>query len=1026
MKNLNYFKPLLAPPVLVWEYGLVSLLLATILSRGVAAIYAALIPQKYPQLTVGSITWEVGSKNSDYLILLGFVVGFFAVYLSLRLFANSIQKHNGEAGEEAHRQLLIYSMIPVGLWIGNIFLASMPTLELVIVSTVLVVLTIVFSAGLLAKKVWFEEGDRYLACVGSSLLIILLGLFNGIALCLAIARLNLTWQLTTDTVIIAASIITVALIIALLIIWLPKPTKIDQLLLKLSRLLVIAQGFLPLCFFVLLPNPWTDGKTRFYGFPIAIALYVLIISLVAISWVDLVKRFKKITSSEQARISFSAVSPICLIALLLFIKAPIVGVSYIPADDYHWGEFILPFWLTQTFGFIPYQDYEPARGLVNYVLGLFANLFLDGTAASYMAISGKAILFLPFFAIAFFTISPSIGLLSTFLTLVLMPSPGGLFEIDLMVTAGLCILANSFLKKHPITWLLTWLVTSIALILFAPGQGGVFAISTLPLVAFVGYQLVHSDRKGLMRTAIVTAIIFCILALLTPLDEMLFGAIRYGAEQSSLNSTAYGVEWFKSRGSQTFLTYPLWEFVRTAWIVGSVVIGLLIYRVLVEKKPIDSVRFLAYSIPIFLITLLLIPRSAGRIDPGAMSRLGNTTVWVICLLLPIVLLIAFEPKRKPLILISIAILGGIVSSAFQGFPSFELAVRQPVETINIAGVNLVDGNKIGIPGLNNGIVEPDHLKRLLTLKPLLNGLIDPGETYLDLSNRGAQYYYLGYPLPIQSGSAYNLIHTNQQLRALEKLEKNPPPVVLAFADSGFFDGGSAALRTHLLYRFAAENYIPFAIDQFILLVRPDRFNRLKDLNLYQSIGDESPMNGLAGTTQEIQLRLLEKAFQVSFINGLPSSWGRSLSSLQSQLRPVATIDEKTPITLNSLKQTAKNHYKVTGTQPSLSLDLRALKLAGRDAGLLAFNVACTSKQALPTLKVLWGSRTDGALDLNTSIQFNPKPGMQLVPLDAAPRWLLAKRISTIQVALDNTSACTDFMLKDIALYQRSQVRENRP
>lgn len=209
-------------------------------------------------------------------------------------------------------------------------------------------------------------------------------------------------------------------------------------------------------------------------------------------------------------------------------------------------------------------------------------------------------------------------------------------------------------------------------------------------------------------------------------------------------------------------------------------------------------------------------------------------------------------------------------------------------------------------------------------------------------------------------------------------------------------------------------------------MRPDRFNRLKDLNLYQSIGDESPMNGLAGTTQEIQLRLLEKAFQVSFINGLPSSWGRSLSSLQSQLRPVATIDEKTPITLNSLKQTAKNHYKVTGTQPSLSLDLRALKLAGRDAGLLAFNVACTSKQALPTLKVLWGSRTGGALDLNTSIQFNPKPGMQLVPLDAAPRWLLAKRISTIQVALDNTSACTDFMLKDIALFQRSQVRENRP
>lgn len=642
-----------------------------------------------------------------------------------------------------------------------------------------------------------------------------------------------------------------------------------------------------------------------------------------------------------------------------------------------------------------------------------------------MAISGKAILFLPFFIIAFFALYPSIGLLPTFLTLVLMPSPGGLFEIDLMVTAGLCILANSFLKQHPIAWLLTWLITSIASILFAPGQGGVFTISTFPLVAFVVYRLIRGNRKLLIRTAITTAITFCIIALLTPLDEMVFGAIRYGAEQSSLNSTAYGVEWFKSRGSQTFLTYPLWEFIRTAWIVGSVVIGLLIYRVLVEKNPTNPTRFLAYSIPIFLMALLLIPRSAGRIDPGTMSRLGNTTVWVICLLLPIVLLIAFEQKRKPLILIAIAFLGGVVSSTFQGLPSFELAIRQPVETINIAGINLMDGSKVGMPGLNNGIVEPDHLKRLLTLKPLFTTLIDPGETYLDLSNRGAQHFYLGYPLPIQSGSTYNLIHTNQQLRALEKLEKNPPPVVLAFANSGYFDGGSAALRTHLLYRFAAEKYIPFAIDQFILLVRPDRIDRLKNLNLDQSIGDEFPANGLAGTTRETQLRLLEKAFEVSFIDGLPSSWGRSLNSLQSQLRPVATMDEKTPITLHSLEQTDKHRYKITGTQPSLNLDLRALKLDGRDAGLLAFNFSCQSNSASPVLKVLWASQTDGALNPNTAIQFKPKPGMQLVPLDAAPRWLLAKGISAVQVALDDPSACTEFTLKDIALFQRAEVRENR-
>ena len=208
-------------------------------------------------------------------------------------------------------------------------------------------------------------------------------------------------------------------------------------------------------------------------------------------------------------------------------------------------------------------------------------------------------------------------------------------------------------------------------------------------------------------------------------------------------------------------------------------------------------------------------------------------------------------------------------------------------------------------------------------------------------------------------------------------------------------------------------------------MRPDRIDRLKNLNLNQSIGDEFPANGLAGTTRETQLRLLEKAFEVSFIDGLPSSWGRSLRSLQSQLRPVATMDEKTPITLHSLEQTDKHRYKITGTQPSLNLDLRALKLDGRDAGLLAFNFSCQSNSASPVLKVLWASQTDGALNPNTAIQFKPKPGMQLVPLDAAPRWLLAKGISTLQVVLENPSACRTIILKDIALFQRAEVRENR-
>jgi uncharacterized membrane-anchored protein YhcB (DUF1043 family) len=96
---VKHLQPLTTPSIWVWEYILVALLLGMVLGRGVAAIDDALFPEKYAQLVVGNITWGVGSKRPDYLILLGFFVGFFAVYLGLRLLAVAIRRVNGTSAE---------------------------------------------------------------------------------------------------------------------------------------------------------------------------------------------------------------------------------------------------------------------------------------------------------------------------------------------------------------------------------------------------------------------------------------------------------------------------------------------------------------------------------------------------------------------------------------------------------------------------------------------------------------------------------------------------------------------------------------------------------------------------------------------------------------------------------------------------------------------------------------------------------------------------------------------------------------
>jgi hypothetical protein len=41
-----------------------------------------------------------------------------------------------------------------------------------------------------------------------------------------------------------------------------------------------------------------------------------------------------------------------------------------------------------------------------------------------------------------------------------------------------------------------------------------------------------------------------------------------------------------------------------------------------------------------------------------------------------------------------------------------------------------------------------------------------------------------------------------------------------------------------------------------------------------------------------------------------------------------------------------------------------------------------------------------------------------VPLDASPRWLLARSISTLQIAVAEPTDCPEFSLEEVRLWQR--------
>jgi hypothetical protein len=758
---------------------------------------------------------------------------------------------------------------------------------------------------------------------------------------------------------------------------------------------------MPLAFLAIIPTPWQISQSKLLGYPLNPTLAFLIAALMSLAYSDLFKRIKYQPYINKTLIK-SALSPLCLTGLLFWIKLPVIGVSSINPDDYHNGEFLLPWWLSKSFSYIPFHDYTPARGLVNYLPGFLADIFFDGTAPSQSAATG--ILVFLFLSLGFLVVSRSIGTMPAFLAFLLMPVYNGFSEIDITVTIVLCLLCELFLKVRSADWLVFWVVLGTGLILFAPGQGGLLIFATIPLGLVSLGRAFRRERLKLLYYVAYGVFVALILALFTPLGQMVFGAVLYLLEQSSINSTAYGIPWSNMNKMKADLPINwFWEAIRASWIVVAIIAGLLIVRAVLKPNISESKRLLVFAVPIALLVILFIPRAAGRIDPGP-SRLGIATIWSFSLLLPILLLSAYDYLKKPLILVLTAFAGGLLAPSF-GLPEVSAILEKPT-IVAFSGENFTDGNDIGMPNLGKGIVDGQQLNRLKSIHHVLSKVLDSGETYLDLTNHNAHYFYLGYPPPIEAGAVYNLVHDNQQLRSVEKLKNKQPPVVLVSADNMLFDGGTAALRSHLIYRYVVLNYVPVKVDGFIYMVRPDRLAR------FQSLGADTSLS------HEEQLSLLDGAFRMQDLQALPIAWGRSFKTLKSQLRPVSQINEKINVVLNSVKRMDRNTYQVTGSDPYIVFLIDSLKLNGKDAGILAFDFSCHQGVGQPILNIHWGSKSAPRSEA-TVVQFKAENGKLLIPLDAAPRWLNAKSINSIRFDIDNPETCSTFFLSNIVFSQRS-------
>jgi hypothetical protein len=546
-----------------------------------------------------------------------------------------------------------------------------------------------------------------------------------------------------------------------------------------------------------------------------------------------------------------------------------------------------------------------------------------------------------------------------------------------------------------------WGVIGSLLIVTAPAQGAAVIIATLPLCAWRLVRAYSHERMPLLKAVGAAAAVVLIAWLVTPAELVVGGALRYAVEHSTVGDAAHAVDWRMSASPSTPLNWWLWEAVRTSWIAVGCASGALIIWTMFRGERERREPLLLVGVPILLLAVAFIYRAAGRIDPGFVSRLGYASIWMLSLLLPVLLYAAWGRRSWPAIITITVAGGGMIASAIEPI-RISTVLARAYETLP-APAGADEAARRGLPRLDRTAVPAADLSRLLAIDAVLDVLLDPGETYLDLTNRNAQYFYLDRRVPIESGALYNLPEEHQQRRAVAALEAQKVPVVLAGPDRMLFDGGPPSYRTYAVYRYLMWRFVPLKIDQLVLLVRPDRIERA-----LEHFGERADVSDPAS--------LLDMLFRQANLYSLPGSWGGSWSALQKLVVPVRQLEVTGSAVPVDLTVIGTGRFRVAGSAPAVRWDLASAPLRGRDVGILTFRFACRAGSPDVALEVGWTSAGERVHRL-TTVRFTSARQVA-VPLDASPRWLLARSISTLQIAVAEPTDCPEFSLEEVRLWQR--------
>lgn len=970
------------------------------------------LPQRYTELIVGSITWSYENKFHDYAVLYAVIGAFLVALVAIASLAAGLSRYAGTPGVDRLHDFVLILCLPAVLWFAGLLTTKSDSLDLLRTSQLLLVIGLVLAAALIRRGPLFWNGayHRLFSALHHAFLFIVFAALGIAALGVACNRLGSLlhlqhWMgsgLTARCMVLAAcAALATCLVLA------GQASNPERLLLAMRRLFMGVQCLLPLFLLGLLPPAWlaTESGTLGTGYPLNAFAKLLMIGCMAAAFLELYVRMRRSAGAAAENASPLQLLTIgSAVGLLLFFKTTPLGPPQLNPDDYHLGEMLVPWWSWFKMGLVPFWDYAPARGLMNYVPGLLISALFGGVPAAIGAT--YPLIYAALAVVAIAVLRPVLGMGGVMVALMLGPFVNGLGEIDLAVSVFLFFFCWGWLHWPRDRWLAGLAAAAVLLLLYAPGQAALALLACAPLALAALWSLYQSDRRRLGFLLLAIVGVLAVLFGLTPLGKMFFGALRYGVEQSQINSVAHGIHWRASFGAEGLNPWAF-ELMRASFILTALWAGVLVFKAVFITDAQARRRILAYAVPVLLLTSFFVIRAAGRIDPGG-SRLGIASVWALSLLLPMLIFIVQRPRVIHFV-VWIALLGVLMPYAGSLSATGYAGNFDPVD----ATVLRRSPNAASIENgrLGSAIADPAHLARIVAVRKVLEQVLDPQETYLDLSGRHAMYYYVERRPAVESASLYNLVGEKQQLRAIQFFRAARPPAMLLSADNIVHDGGPSSLRSNLLYRevMLTKGYKLVSIDKQIWLIRADRVGRLTAAPPVVAIDLDSPA----------ALAVLEPIYHLKNLESVPASWGRSEKSLERGMTPVMRIPSESPDSMNAVRALGGGSYAITGEDPHVRFALPGPRPSGRQVGLLSFDFSCASRQAIPMIGLYWSApgQPEGA---PTFMTFRGRQGRLIVPVDSAPSWLLAKHIDTVRFDVDGgVEGCETFSIRNVALLART-------